>query len=100
MSSGLHVWILFFPEDFGNTAPAFFCMFQSELHGVPEPGGSEPGVRQDSQGMAGLDGGRRRAGSGAGQAAASSQGCQRHSDQIKAIPAPAAHCSFPNYADC
>lgn len=102
MSSGPHVWI-FFPEDFGKIAPAFPCMFQSELHGVPEPGGSEPGKMHDSQGMPGLDEGRRalwRAGSGAGQAAASSRGCQRHSDQIKAIPAPAAHCSFPNYVDC
>lgn len=102
MSSGPHVWI-FFPEDFGKIAPAFPCMFQSELHGVPEPGGSEPGKMHDSQGLPGLDEGRRalrRAGSGAGQAAASSQGCQQHSDQIKAIPAPAAHCSFPNYVDC
>lgn len=72
----------FFPEDFGEIAPAFPCMFQSELHGVPEPGGSEPGIMHNSQGMPGLDGeGRRalrRAGRGAGQAAASSQGCQRH----------------------
>ena len=27
----------FFPEDFGTIAPAFPCMFQSKLHGVPEP---------------------------------------------------------------
>lgn len=59
VSSGPHVWIIFFPEDFGKIAPAFPCMFQSELHGVPEPGGSEPGIMQDSQGMPGLDGGRR-----------------------------------------
>lgn len=50
MSSGPHVRI-FFPEDFGKIAPAFPCMFQSELHGVPEPGGSEPGKMHDSQGM-------------------------------------------------
>lgn len=91
----------FFPEDLGKIAPAFPCMFQSELHGVPEPGGSEPGTTHDSQGMPGLDeGGRALRGERCGTGSASSRGCQRHSDQIKAIPAPAAHCSFPNSADC
>lgn len=49
----------FFPEDFRKIAPAFQCMFQRELHGVPEPGGSEPGIMHDCQGMPGLDEGRR-----------------------------------------
>ena len=68
----------------------------------PEPGSSEPGIMHISQGMPGLAEVRQalqRGGSCVGQAAASTQGRQQRSDQIKVIPAPAAHRSYPNYVN-
>lgn len=83
--------------------PACFRASYTACRSQPEPGSSEPGVMHISQGMPGLpevkaelcsEGGGR-----VGQAAASTQGRQQRSDQIKAIPAPAAHRSDPNYVN-
>lgn len=53
-----------------------------------------------SQGMLGLAEARlalQRVRSSVGQAHPGTQGHQQHSDQIKAIPVPAAHDSYPGY---